>query len=455
MAEFGAGPTDEYAITSVDVGIFNANASGPAQPITVNLYTTANFPSGFPGSLTLIGTTSVQVADQAASVLNVPITATVPQGTSQVVLEVAVPDGTSAGNIFFMGANEGSQTGPSYVSAAFCGVNTPTTTAEAGFPTVRWVMNINGSCDAEHTISGRVSYAHNPLKPVPGTALNGNGVPAIFQATDLSGSYSLSGFGEGSYTITPAKPNVVSTASNGIFANDAALIARHIVGLTTLNATQQAAARVSGGTVLTTFDAGLIARWIVGISAGGNQTGQWKFTPVNRTYASIASDLTGQDYSALLMGDVSGDWTPPASRSLAPERSTLLWNTVAVSVPNLKILRRGTITIPVRLDNLMGKAVSSFQFDVEFDPNVISPETVAADLTGTMSDGLSLVSNSPRPGLLKVVVYGVSDVTGEGTYINLLFRSNGRGRTPIIISGFRLNDGTDKISVVNGSITVE
>jgi hypothetical protein len=118
---FGIGPGDTYTITSVDVGIETANAGGPTQPLTVNLYTTSNFPTGFPGSATLIGTATVQVADQTLSVLNVPVAAVVPPGSAQIVYEVTTPDGVPGQNVFFIGANAAPETGPSYLSASACG----------------------------------------------------------------------------------------------------------------------------------------------------------------------------------------------------------------------------------------------------------------------------------------------------------------------------------------------
>jgi subtilisin-like proprotein convertase family protein len=118
--------------------------SGATQPITVRLYTSSMpFPTGYPGSLTLIGQTNTTVADQADTILNIPVTGTAPAG-SQLVVEVFTPDGQTAGNSFFIGSNTALETGPSYLSAAGCGVNTPTTTAALGFPNMHIVMNVNG-----------------------------------------------------------------------------------------------------------------------------------------------------------------------------------------------------------------------------------------------------------------------------------------------------------------------
>jgi hypothetical protein len=121
-----------------------AAPQGSGQPMTVNIYTSSTaFPAGFPGSLTLIGTTTTNVADQSGTILNVPITGTAPAG-SQLVVEIFTPDGTATGNLIFIGSNAAAETGPSYLSAADCGITTPTTTAAIGFPDMHIVMNVNG-----------------------------------------------------------------------------------------------------------------------------------------------------------------------------------------------------------------------------------------------------------------------------------------------------------------------
>jgi hypothetical protein len=89
---------------------------------------------------------NVNVPDQSGTVLNVPINATVPAG-SELVVEVFTPDGTATGNLLFIGSNAAAETGPSYLSAPDCGVNTPTTTAALGFPNMHIVMNVNGCED--------------------------------------------------------------------------------------------------------------------------------------------------------------------------------------------------------------------------------------------------------------------------------------------------------------------
>jgi hypothetical protein len=74
--------------------------------------------------------------------------ATVPAGTSQLVMELNTPDGRTSGHLFFVGSNSGPETGPSYVTAADCGSSSPTTTAALGAPDMHIVFNVMGTCQA-------------------------------------------------------------------------------------------------------------------------------------------------------------------------------------------------------------------------------------------------------------------------------------------------------------------
>ena len=139
----------EYDVTSVSFGIELAQSgNGTGQPLTVNLY--ANNGSPFPGGdwqSNLIATSGeLNIPDQADTIFEVPITATVPAGTLELVMEVMTPDGTGVGNLLFIGSNPDPETGPSYLSAADCGVPDPTPTGDLGFPDMHIVMNVNGSC---------------------------------------------------------------------------------------------------------------------------------------------------------------------------------------------------------------------------------------------------------------------------------------------------------------------
>ena len=171
----------EYDVTSVSFGIELAQSgAGTGQPLTVNLY--ANNGSPFPGGdwqSNMIATSGeLNIPDQADTIFEVPITATVPAGTLELVMEVMTPDGTAVGNLLFIGSNTDPETGPSYLSAADCGVNDPTPTGDLGFPDMHIVMNVNGSCGSTTptpTATGTPSPTPTPTCPVTYTTATSTG----------------------------------------------------------------------------------------------------------------------------------------------------------------------------------------------------------------------------------------------------------------------------------------
>ncbi|HTY41048.1 MAG TPA: S-layer homology domain-containing protein, partial [Thermoanaerobaculia bacterium] len=139
-----SGINGAYAICAVSIGVEVAVANsggGGTQPLDVRLYTSD---TAFPGgTLTQIGTASIGVADQNGTILVIPVAAQAPAG-SELVVEIHIPDGTTAGNEFFIGSNAALQTGTSYISAGSCGVTTPTPTGDIGAPDMHIVMNVIG-----------------------------------------------------------------------------------------------------------------------------------------------------------------------------------------------------------------------------------------------------------------------------------------------------------------------
>ncbi len=139
MSAFATG----FDVCEIQVGVEEAVGTGGVQPITVNVY--ANSGAAFPnGTLALLGTASPSVADQSLTVLTVPLAASVPAGTTEMVIEVFTPDGQTAGNSFFIGSNNLGESGPSYLAAADCGITVPTPTSGIGFANMQIVLNASG-----------------------------------------------------------------------------------------------------------------------------------------------------------------------------------------------------------------------------------------------------------------------------------------------------------------------
>lgn len=170
------------------------------------------------------------------------------------------------------------------------------------------------------SVSGIITYGNAIGSPTPrfvsNVLLSGTGTPNVSTTSDFpGGNYSLTGFGAGSYTVTPTKTGSVGASLTSF---DAARVSQHVAGVNALTGNQLIVADVSGNGTLSSFDAGQIARYAAGLPGSGS-TATWIFTPANRTYASVTSNVKGQDYEALLMGEVSGNWvnTAPVAKSIS------------------------------------------------------------------------------------------------------------------------------------------
>ena len=231
-------------------------------------------------------------------------------------------------------------------------------------------------------ITGNVDYAI-VSKPVPSTQLDAAGGIPLMVFTDIMGNYDLSGFDAGAYTVTPSRTAqpCLPAGPNGIFSNDAALISQHVVGLITLTADQLIAADVSDFHAISSFDAALIAQKVVGICSGLNHSGEWVFSPASVPHPGGVMGSLTENYRAVMIGDVSGDWNPMGPRPAEPIRRFGVPDVMA-SLPVMKAAAGAEVVIPFRIDDLGGIGVGSYQFDLIYDPSVITPADAAASITG-------------------------------------------------------------------------
>jgi len=108
----------DFQLSSVRFAVSSTLSETGQQPVDVRVHTLAG-PLQI-SSLQLLAQTTVQVADQSLSTVEVPLTATVPAG-STLVVEIHLPDGRSTGNRLMLGSNGAGQTGQSYFAASECG----------------------------------------------------------------------------------------------------------------------------------------------------------------------------------------------------------------------------------------------------------------------------------------------------------------------------------------------
>ena len=124
--------------------------------------------------------------------------------------------------------------------------------------------------------------------------------------SDGAGNYQFSSLAAGgNYTVTPTK-STLAPGSAGIDTVDVVAIQRHYLNLgTPLSGCRLTAADVNADTFVDTVDVIAVQRFFLTLSTGIGNTGKYKFNPANRSYPGLVTDQTGQNYDALIFGDVA------------------------------------------------------------------------------------------------------------------------------------------------------
>ena len=288
-------------------------------------------------------------------------------------------------------------------------------------------------------ISGDVVYFGSPTNPVNDVSLSLSGTNNRSVNTGASGGYEFEALPSGTYTVTPSKTGGV----NGIQSLDAALIAQFSVGLIDLSPEARIAADVTGNGSINSLDAARIAQYLVGIPVE-SLVGTWKFTPASKSYSDITADVTGERFTAILMGDVSGSWSAPASvgddlvsaqtidTSNRFEPSVFFGSTkarglteeVGISLPSeVGVAQDGLAEIPILLSNLAKGDIIGFDLQIDYDPELLEPIQPQSIVTpGLATTNFVITTNSPRPGTLLVSGFSTTPITVAGEMLKLRFR---------------------------------
>ena len=288
------------------------------------------------------------------------------------------------------------------------------------------------------------------------TLTGNNGFVTQMTTTDATGNYSFTGIPAGNdYTLTPSKTG----APNGLESFDAALVARFVAGLDIPTPNQVIAGDADGDGILTSFDASLIARYVAGLSGYGFVS-TWKFVPANYMYTTLGGNQTNQDFTAILVGETSGNWfqTGPIGAPAAELRSWIDANEdnaadspqpsngVTLSLARTRALPGASITIPINVSSMTGSGVKAFDLDIAFDPSMLQPQEVPVDTQGTLASGMFITPNAANPGHLIISGFQTTDLSGAGALLNLKFIVTGAaGQT----SAIKFADYADEASIMH------
>ncbi len=267
------------------------------------------------------------------------------------------------------------------------------------------VFTVNGFFD----LAGTVRYFKDGTA-VPGVALSLAGVGTFPATTGSNGTFALTSVPTGSYLLTPAKTD----EANGISAFDASMVLQKAAGLISLSADETRAADVNRNGTVSAMDASYILEAAVGLIQvpfpGAGRI--WDFLPDQRTYSLLNTNLSGQDFTAVLLGDVSGNWSPGGS--FAPMVIQSGAAAFALIHDAINISDHNTAWLLVKTTQ---PAIYGLDLSVSYDPALTLQEVRA----GALGSNHTMACHSPAAGSARIAAASAMPVTGEGIMLELRF----------------------------------
>lgn len=277
------------------------------------------------------------------------------------------------------------------------------------------------------SIAGNVYYCSDPTSaPIPGVTLSLTGGLLGSTQSDASGNYLFSSLLlAGSYIVTPSKGRL-PPGSPGINTIDVIALQRQFLTIGTIPpGCRLAAGDVNGDTAITTADVVATQRFALGWGTGIGNVGVYEFTPTNRTYIGLLTSQTGQDFAALVFGDVASGYVyrQGSGTSEPPKIGTVQEVTLPEVMVDLSVT---DFTVAVTTTEInRGDRLVGFQGDFTFDETVVGFAENAVENAGLTNDNWNVSANI-LPGLgpirtLRVSAYSndFQPLVGSGTLFNL------------------------------------
>ena len=296
------------------------------------------------------------------------------------------------------------------------------------------------------SVSGQVDYYSGG--PVPGVDLSMVGVGVHNTVTGPDGAFVLNDIPTGTFTLTPSKSDEVRE----ITAFDASLVLQDAAGLIDLSPNQVLAADVNRNGSVAALDASDILAASVGLQPvpfqGAGRV--WDFVPQDRGYALLNDDQTGQDFTALLIGDVSGSWSTDADPPPAPAALSTSSESAQLALAEIRARRGETVVLPLSIER-NGADVLALDLELTYDPAVLSFRQA---VLGAAGSDMNTAINPNQAGTIRAGLAGVTPLAQDGSLIEFTFEvvTDLVGESPITIDTAEINEGAIAVSRVHGSV---
>jgi len=271
----------------------------------------------------------------------------------------------------------------------------------------------NGSFTVNGFWSVRGTVRHSSGQTIGDASLAIVGVGSQQTTSSADGTFVFTNLPTGSYVLSPSKLN----GTNGITAYDASLVLQAAVGLLALTPEQVLAADVNRNSIVNALDAAYILEYAVGLLGVPfpNAGKVWDFVPAFRSYATLSSDLVGQDFNGVLIGDVSGNWmagTPDRHETKSGVEGS---SSPVIALDSQKV--RVTQQVHRVLFNCATAAVYSLELALQYP----ATGTVVAVESGPAANGFAFVANTNQSGVVRVAMAGAQPLAATGEIARLVF----------------------------------
>lgn len=302
-----------------------------------------------------------------------------------------------------------------------------------------------------YSVSGDVRYWNEAI-PIPDVNMNVVGDHIYSATTQINGSYVVGFLPPNDYSLTPSKSN----SATGITAYDASLVLKHGAGLQVLEGNPALAADVNKSGSITSMDAYYILQKSVDlITLPFNGSGRvWEFSPSSFQYTNLASNIIDQNFTGVLLGDVSGNWnsgSEPLNINSIENRQNES-DTVFIHAPTMNMVlgHQGVATLSM---NPNAQGVNAVNLELIYDPLVVTPLSVSL---GNSIPGWLIATNLSKPGVIKIGLAGANPVSGTGDLIKIVFDAKGGigTKSNLSFSVAEANEGRIPVATTSGEITI-
>jgi hypothetical protein len=287
--------------------------------------------------------------------------------------------------------------------------------------------------DIVYTFSGTIYYYANS-QVVQNVQVVLVGENQYIYTTGNDGTFLLQEIQPGSYDLGIEKRD----ETNAISAFDASMILRYAVGLENLNSNQMIAGDVNNDGSINSFDAAMILQYVAGLRVlpFEGRTEIWYFSNNNASYDNLNQNYINQSITAILIGDVSGNYSQTA---ISSTKDVIKVDKIVVDELNQ------IIQVPLSIVSLT-ENIFAIETDILFDESLVVEEVI---FDSALANYFKVV-NTNIPGKVRIVVAGVEALSEIDNFVTIKFRADAlNGAYTFVLDNTKFNENESIQEIIN------